>query len=262
MHAHLNRRQFVQVLGAGATLAAFWNSGAPCHAQGTRGFDQVVEVYTTGDERNRQKDLWAFEIQMKPMRLLTVEITDPETGEPSEQQIWYLAYRAINRPIGTQLEVSETAPVNALDSIRQPPKFMPEFTLMVYDDPVEQISSQDQIHIDEILPEAVAVINRVEARRSSDPLFRDSVSVITDVAAPVASGDPAEDWIYGVATGVESTRIQTFSKSFCRILERLQHRRGSGRRRSVYAEGHRSGVHAAGRPVRSESEGIQVPRSG
>ena len=190
----------MQVLGSGATLAALWIPGAQCHAQGTRGFDQVVEVYTTGDERNRQKDLWALEIQMKPMRLLTVEITDPETGEAREEQVWYLAYRTINRPIGTLLEISETAPMNALDSIRQPAKFMPEFTLMVYDDEVEQISDQDQIHIDEILPEAVATINRVEARRSSDPLLRDSVSVISDVPVPVAAGDPAEDWIYGVAT--------------------------------------------------------------
>ena len=186
MYANLNRRQFVQLLGAGATLASFWIPGRPCHAQGTRGFDRVVEVYTTGDERNRQKDLWAFEIQMKPVRLTTVEITDPETGEVREEVIWYLAYRTINRPIGTQLEASDAAPINTLDTIRQTPKFMPEFTLMVYDDPAEQISNQDQIYIDEILPEAVAAINRVEARRTSDPLLRDSVSVIDDVPTAVA----------------------------------------------------------------------------
>jgi hypothetical protein len=181
-------------------VASSWIPGQFCHAQGTRGFDQVVEVYTTGDERNRQKDLWALEVQMKPVRLITVEITDPETGDARSEQIWYLVYRAINRPIGTQLEASETEPINTLDAIRQPPKFMPEFTLMVYDDPVEQISEQDQIYVDEILPEAVAAINRVEARRTSDPLLRNSVSIINDVPDAVAAGDPAEDWSYGVAT--------------------------------------------------------------
>lgn len=200
MYAHLNRRQFVRLLAIAATIAPLWSSAAPCQAQLTRGFDQVAEVYTTGDERNRQNDLWVMEVQIKRVRMITVPITDPVTGETRNEQIWYLVYRAANRPIGSQQDDSDTVPVNTLDPILEPAKFIPEFTLMVYDDPAEQISDQDQIYVDVILPEAVAAINRVEARRTSDPLLKDSVSVIQNVPEPADAGDPEEQWIYGVAT--------------------------------------------------------------
>jgi hypothetical protein len=146
---------------------------------------------------------------MKRVRMITVPITDPVTGDVREEQIWYLAYRATSRPIGTQEDNSDTAPVNALDQILEPPKFIPEFTLMVYDDPAEQISDQDQIYVDVILPEAVAVINEIETQRVDpitgvrlprDPELKDSVSVIQNVPAPAEPGAPDEEWIYGVAT--------------------------------------------------------------
>jgi hypothetical protein len=200
LYANFHRRQFVQSLAIAAMNVPLLFSGAPCHAQVTRGFDQVVEAYTTGEERNRQKDLWVLEVQMKPVRLLTVPITDPATGEQHNEQIWYLAYRAANRSIGTQQDDSDTAPVNALDKVLEPPKFIPEFTLMVYDNPADQISDQDQIYVDAILPEAVAAINRVEAHRPTDPLLKDSVSVVQEVPPATAAGDAGEQWVYGVAT--------------------------------------------------------------
>jgi hypothetical protein len=54
--------------------------------------------------------------------------------------------------------------------------------------------------MDEVLPEAVAAINRIEARRPSDPLLKDTVSVIRDLPEPAAEDDENTDWIYGVAT--------------------------------------------------------------
>lgn len=204
----MNRRQ-LRLFVLGATIAPFWLFPKVSHAQLNRGFDQVAEVYTTGDERNRQNDLWVMEVQMKRVRMITVPITDPLTGEVHEEQIWYLAYRATTRPIGSQEDTSDTAPVNTLDAILEPPQFIPEFTLMVYDDPAEQISDQDQIYVDVVLPEAVAVINEIETQRvdpvtgvrlQRDPLMKDSVSVIQDVPPPAEPGDPNEKWIYGVAT--------------------------------------------------------------
>lgn len=208
MYANFNRRQFVQSLAITALSASFWFSGTECHAQVTRGFDQVAEVYTTGEERNRQKDLWVLEVQLKPVRMVTIPITDPATGKKHDEQIWYLAYRVANRPIGTQHDDSDTAPVNTLDKILEPPKFIPEFTLMVYDNPAEQISDQDQIYVDTILPEAVAAINEIETQRvdpitglrvQRDPLLMDSVSVVQSVPPAAAAGDAGEQWIYGVA---------------------------------------------------------------
>lgn len=208
MYNASHRRRF-WLLSLGVTIASLSVPARPCQAQLNRGFNQVIEVYTTGDERNRQNDLWVLEVHLKPMRLITVPITDAATGEVRDEQIWYLPYRAVNRPIDTRQDTSDTTPVNTLDAIRQPAKFIPEFTLMVYDDPVEQISDVDQIYMDEILPEAVAAINKVETQRvdpvtgtrvQRDPLMKNSVSVIQDIAGAAADGDPGEEWIYGVAT--------------------------------------------------------------
>lgn len=66
-------------------------------AQGERGFVQNAPAIANGEELNRQPDLWVMELQLKPMRMTWVEVTDPETGETSREQIWYLAYRTLNR---------------------------------------------------------------------------------------------------------------------------------------------------------------------
>ena len=46
---------------------------------------------------------------------------------------------------------------------------------------------------------ALAVINAFESPRLTDPRYRDSLKVISDVPQAVASEAPEQPWIYGVA---------------------------------------------------------------
>lgn len=170
----------------------------PAAAQETRGFDQVIKVYATGEERNRQRDLWVFEVHLKQMRMRWVDITNPETGEKSRELVWYLAYKAINRPIALQEDSSDTEPVNTLDPILQPPTFLPEFTLVTYDDPETEIPNKT--YMDQVIPEAVIEINRVEAHRPDDVVLSDTVSIIQPVPPPTPEDVEDAQWIYGVAT--------------------------------------------------------------
>ncbi len=170
----------------------------PAAAQRARGFDQVVKIYATGEERNRQNDLWVLEVHMKPMRMQWVDITDPETGEASRELVWYLVYKAINRPIATQEDVTDSTPVNTLDPVLQPPKFLPEFTLITYDDPATEIP--DQTYMDQVIPQAVVQVNKVEAHRPDDVVLSDTVSIIQPVPTATAEGAEGESWMYGVAT--------------------------------------------------------------
>ncbi len=187
-------RCLITVVGLSALVSGL---GRPAAAQTvSRGYDHVAKVYATGEERNRQRDLWVLEVQMKPMRLIWVDLTDPDTGEKKREQIWYLVYKAVNRPISGQTDTTDTQPVNTLDPVPERPKIIPEFTLVAFDDPKFEIPTQ--IYLDSITPEVVAAINKVERRRPGDPLLKESVSVVRDL--PDASdNDAAAEWIHGVA---------------------------------------------------------------
>jgi len=193
------RRQFLQT-SAGVLAAPFLvNLSDHAAADVTRGYVRVVEVLATGEERNRQRDLWVLEVHLKQMRMVAVDITtNAKTNEKKRELVWYLAYKMVNRPISGQQDETDTRPANELDPIPQKPKFIPEFTLVTYDNPKTEIP--DKVYMDEVLPEAVAAINKIEARRPSDPLLKDTVSVIRDLPEPAAGDDENTDWIYGVAT--------------------------------------------------------------
>src|SRR5688572_4130212 len=98
LNALLQRsRWLVPAIGLVALLAC---PGRRASAQVvTRGFDQVAKVYATGEERNRQRDLWVLEVHMKPVRLIWLDATDPISGETKRVPVCYLAYKAVNRPV-------------------------------------------------------------------------------------------------------------------------------------------------------------------
>lgn len=195
LHCPRGRRCAAVLLLAGLLLSSGVRSAA---AQETRGYDQIIKVYATGEERNRQRDLWVFEVHLKPMRMRWVDITNPETGEKSRELVWYLAFKAINRPIAVQQDETDTEPVNTLDPILQPPTFLPEFTLVTYDDPATEIPNKT--YMDQVIPEAVIEINKVEAHRVDDVVLSDTVSIIQPVPAPTPEDATDGEWIYGVAT--------------------------------------------------------------
>ncbi|MCA9081129.1 MAG: hypothetical protein KDA58_11270, partial [Planctomycetaceae bacterium] len=54
--------------------------GQFCLAQNDRGFEQKVEAYGTIEEVVRQPDLWIMEVQLKPMRMVYLDVRNPQTG--------------------------------------------------------------------------------------------------------------------------------------------------------------------------------------
>lgn len=196
----MSHRKITRLLLA-ASLLAFAANGAD--AQSERGFEQVLPATAAGIELSRQRDLWVMEVQFKPVRIVWVEFTDPETGVTSTEPVWYLAYRAIPRPLPT-IDDSATSPQNELDPLLGRSRFIPEFTLMTFDAPSSPDSDQipNQILMDQIIPEALPVINQVERPRDQDnyPQFLDSVSLVQEVADPVPADAENQPWIYGVAT--------------------------------------------------------------
>lgn len=189
----LDRRECLQ--RAAALLGALAVAPRFVAAETTRGFDQIAASTATLTEQNRQRGLWVLEVQMKPMRMVWVDLPTADGGSRRDQ-IWYLAYRATNRPL-LRPEGDDTEPVNELDPVPQKPLFIPELTLVTYDDPARQ--EPVQALRDVVLPPAVAAINQREAHRPGEPVLKDTVSVIQPV--PDAAADDADaQWIYGVAT--------------------------------------------------------------
>ena len=79
----LNRRQFLDrsLLAAGALLACprtGFSDIAP-------GVETVAAPMITGAERNGQPDIWAMEVNFKPVRMIQADVTDPKTGKSSRE---------------------------------------------------------------------------------------------------------------------------------------------------------------------------------
>mgnify|MGYP006969364665 FL=1 len=197
MPGFLKHSLILPVLAAVAFMLA--GESQPAQAQVDRGFSRVIRVYATGEERNRQPNLWVLEVHLKQMRMRWVDVTvDPETGETQRELVWYLVFKAINRTIDTGEDTQDTVPVNQFDPVPQPPKFIPKFTLTTYANPADEIP--DGEYTDVPLPEAVAEINRVESHRPNDPVLADTVTLIRDLPEPVDEESDDGEWMYGVAT--------------------------------------------------------------
>lgn len=165
---------------------AFSLNAATLFAQ--RGFEQTARATTEGDERTEQPGIWVMEVQMKPVRVIWTDITDPKTNETKKEQVWYLVYRAINRPVQRPGE-AETTPQNPKAKEPGKPHFIPSFTLVTKD------GEQQQAVQDEILPEALKDILKVERQ----PL-KDSVDVVRVVPDPTKAEANDANSIYGIAT--------------------------------------------------------------
>jgi hypothetical protein len=176
---------------------------APGQSLLNRGFVKTIPAYATGEERNRQTMLRVMEVQIKPMRLIWVDVTDPRTGTKQRQAVWYLVYRCLVRPSTGRLDDTDTRPVNVVDSPPRPSYFMPEFLLTTFSGPNYEVPTAT--HLDQILPEALEPIRRIEQR--PDSLFtrrkiEHGLGVIQPFPDPLPLETPEEelDWIYGVAT--------------------------------------------------------------
>lgn len=161
-------------------------------AQGNRGFESGVKAQSTIEEIVRQPDLWMMEVQFKQMRMVYVPVVDPQTGKATEEHVWYLAYRFINRPLASRPN-EDSIPVNQLDPLPGPRMFQPKFTLITYDNPETEIP----VHIlqDDIVPDALPRIREIERAA-----VENSVGLYRELPDTVAEDEENQPWVYGVAT--------------------------------------------------------------
>ena len=167
----------------------------PAFAQGTssalnRGFDATATAIATAEEL-AQGDLWVMQVDFKPMRLIRVETKDPKTGEKREETIWYIVYRAINKPLETPEQDDTKTPVNNYDPPPGPYLLIPEFEL-VSDD-----NNQQRVYRDVVLKEAEASIVAREMRGADR---RNELKNTVEIVQPVLpADDKSAKPIYGVA---------------------------------------------------------------
>ena len=182
----LHRRAFLEssLLAAGAVVLgsrASWAAVVP-------GVEIKGTSTSTGEERVAQPDLWTLEINFKPVRMITVDLPDPKTGDVSKQLVWYMVYRAIRRPTmgGEKAQLS-------FDNAQ----FVPEFLFVTDDNGKEQ-----QTYYDRIIPAAQAAISKRERRE-----YKNSVEVVGPMPEETPYGAKIEHSLDGVATwrGVDPT---------------------------------------------------------
>jgi hypothetical protein len=117
------------------------------------GFSTVIAPSFTGEELRYQQDLWGLEVAIKPMRMVYVPVVNPKTGAKSNEMVWYLVYKIVNRPV-VRPAAADTEPVNVEDA--PPPRIFSPRATLVYED--------RDIHgavVDSIVPEAMqAILNR------------------------------------------------------------------------------------------------------
>jgi len=155
-------------------------------AQRPLGGELIVAPVVTGEERTSQSDIWVMEVRFKPLRMISVELTDPATGKKRPEFVWYLAYRAFLRPLPPV--GFEDRPQNVLDKPVSPPLFIPEFTLMATD------TDEQKVYSDQIVPEALEAINLREKYQ-----YGSSVSVVGPIPPAAESGAVDAQEIAGVA---------------------------------------------------------------
>lgn len=180
-------------------------TGAVARGQELLGGEQRILPVAAGDERTAQSDLWVMEVYFKPMRLISVELTDPQTGEKRSEYVRYIAYRAFNRPFSRKEDPNR--PKNVVDKAQIPPLFIPEFLL------VAKSNEREQLVYDEVIPEVIAAIN---AREQFE--YKSSVDVVGPIPAAAEEGTDDAPSVAGVAVfrGVDpsATRYTVFMTGF------------------------------------------------
>jgi hypothetical protein len=175
---HISRRHFLEnSLAAAGALLALPRVGS---AAILPGIETVVQPLITGEERNAQPDLWALEINYKPVRMIQAELIDPKTGKAGKQLVWYLAYRAV---------VRSTSGVPVADKGEDRPIFVPEFTLVV------DSKKGPQVYHDRVLPSAQTAINKRERYK-----YKNSVEIVGPVPKITPDRSKTLSSLDGVAT--------------------------------------------------------------
>lgn len=193
----VNRREFLEssLLAAGAVLIGS-RSGQAAIAPGV----EIKAASTiTGEERIAQPDIWALEVNFKPVRMINVDVPNAKTGKATRHLIWYVAYRAIRRPVVEAVNQNNTSFDNAM--------FVPELMLVTDD------NGKQEIYYDRVIPVAQAAINKRERHT-----YKNSVEIVGKMPPVTPYGAKIEKSLDGVATwrGVDPTtdRFRVFMSGF------------------------------------------------
>jgi len=218
----IDRRSFMSLL-LGSTVGLGLSSRLwAAEAALDRGFEVAVKPFTTGIEIARQLQIWEMEVQMKPMRLIMTQVP----GKTGPQQVLYLAYRAIPRPLVKSEVGRDVDPVNTLDTAPGPQMFIPQMTLVTFSDPKSEIPVE--IHVDRVLPSAIKQINVIERPDIAERTFLDSVSIVRAVPEPVAVDAIEQPWIYGACTWTGVDPKADFFKVILQGFSSVYEVRGTG----------------------------------
>ena len=183
-------------------LVGLAGAADPAPAQSPRGrseggFDYTLPATASGEELSAQSNLWVMEVEFKNMRLVRLPVTDPETGATANELVWYLVWRATNRPLRTPERDLADDPVNATDGPPGGDVWVPELVLIAEDSGNEQFR-------DVVLPDAVARIESRELRGAYEDVTLNTtvaaagtLPALTDRTPEARPGDGA---VYGVAT--------------------------------------------------------------
>lgn len=177
----VDRRQFLQTsLFAASSLLV--NTDLGFTAPWTPGVEQRAAPSITGEERTLQPDIWALELNYKPLRMITVDLPDAKSGKTSPRLVWYLAYRIVNRII-PGLPAQKWEPGSE-------PLFVPQFTLVTQDE------GPQKSYFDRVMPVAHAAI----LKRERHP-YKNAVEIVGRVppVTPLEAKPGTEKSLDGVA---------------------------------------------------------------
>jgi len=182
-----NRRDFLlSSLSLAGTALSLPNplgidTGSRAHADVLPGIEQVATPMVKGEEQVTQKDIWALEVRYKPVRMISANVTDPQTGAMQRELVWYLAYRIVVR-------TASQLPDETLNTAERP-LFVPELTL------VGQDEGRERRYLDRVLPEAIPAINKREKHT-----YKSSVDVVAPLPAVTPDKSKQLATLDGVAT--------------------------------------------------------------
>jgi hypothetical protein len=178
MNSH-SRRQFLAASTASAS--ALWLGRSAVAGPFAPGVETIAASNISGDERTRQPDIWALEVHFKPVRMEYVDLPVPgQAGALKPTLVWYLCYRAINRPVAS--EMPKDAPVE------QRPLFIPELTLVTED------GEKQRSYLDRVIPAAQAAI----LKRERHP-YKNGVEIVGPIPEPTPAGSKTEKSVDGIA---------------------------------------------------------------
>lgn len=205
----LPRREFLQsALAASAAMSTTLTLPELSlgFAAPAAGVEKVAQVVAEAEERNRQPDIWVMEITLRPLRLVKVELPAIKGGGAKDRLVWYICYRAVNRPIEVKASPVELSPTDR-DLAQKTQVFVPEFTLVTDD------TDPPMSYIDRVMPAAQPAINKRERGE-----YLNSIEVVGPVPPVVPFETPGAKEVRGVAMwrGVDpkADRLTLFMTGF------------------------------------------------